>query len=274
VGNAAAQQLQIDVYGEVMDALHQARKGGLPSDKETWELQCALIRHLETIWSEPDEGIWEVRSARQCFTHSRVMAWVALDRAIKDMETFGFRGPLARWRELRQRIHDDVCRNGYDAQLGSFVQAYGTRLLDASLLMIPLTGFLPADDPRVLGTVAAIERDLMAEGFVRRYHTHETDDGLPPGEGVFLACSFWLADNYVLQGRDAEARALFERLLALRNDVGLLAEQYDVRAQRLVGNFPQAFSHTGIVNTAFNLTRAHLHPAVQRGAAEAEASGT
>ena len=274
VGNAAAQQLQLDVYGEVMDALHQARRGGLPSDKETWELQCAMLTHLESIWTEPDEGIWEVRSARQCFTHSRVMAWVAVDRAIKDVEEFGFSGPLDHWRELRQRIHDDVCRNGYDARLGSFVQAYGSQLLDASLLLIPLTGFLPADDPRVVGTVAAIERDLTVEGLVRRYHTDETDDGLPPGEGLFLACSFWLADNYVLQGRDAEARALFERLLALRNDVGLLSEQYDIRAHRLVGNFPQAFSHTGLVNTAFNLSRAHPSPAVQRGAAEAKASGT
>ena len=175
---------------------------------------------------------------------------------------------------MRQRIHDDVCENGYDAQLGSFVQAYGSQVLDASLLQIPLVGFLPADDPRVLGTVAAIERDLMVEGLVRRYHTSETDDGLPPGEGLFLACSFWLADNYMLQGRDAEARALFERLLALRNDVGLLSEQYDVRAHRLIGNFPQAFSHTGLVNTAFNLSRAHPSPAVQRGAAEAKASVT
>lgn len=274
VGNAAAQQLQLDVYGEVMDALHQARKGGLPSDKVTWELQIAMLTHLESIWTEPDEGIWEVRGGRQCFTHSRVMAWVAVDRAIKDIEAYGFRGPLEHWRELRQRIHDDVCRNGYDARLGSFVQAYGSQLLDANLLQIPLTGFLPADDPRVLGTVAAIERDLVVEGFVCRYHTHETEDGLPPGEGVFLACSFWLADNYVLQGREAEARALFERLLALRNDVGLLSEQYDIRAHRLVGNFPQAFSHTGLVNTAFNLSRAHPSPAVQRGAAEAKASGT
>jgi GH15 family glucan-1,4-alpha-glucosidase len=264
VGNAAAAQLQLDVYGEVMDALHQARKGGLAPHDASWNVQRTLIGHLGKIWDEPDEGIWEVRGRRRHFTHSKIMAWVAVDRAVKGVEVFGLSGPVDRWRTLRQRIHEDVCRLGYDTGLGSFVQSYGSSELDASLLMIPLTGFLPANDPRMLGTVAAIERELVHDGFVRRYHTSRTDDGLPPGEGVFLACSFWLADNLALQGRWKEARALFERLLALRNDVGLLSEEYDTQARRLVGNFPQAFSHVGLVNTAYNLS-AREKPAIQRG---------
>ena len=272
IGNAAAGQLQLDVYGEVMDALHQARKGGLQSDTVTWTIQRALINHLETVWSEPDEGIWEVRAGRRHFTHSKVMAWVAVDRAIKGIQAFGLEGPLQRWRELRQRIHDDVCHKGFDAEIGSFVQSYGSKELDASLLMIPLTGFLPLQDPRVRGTIAAIERDLTVDGLVLRYRTDTANDGLPPGEGLFLACSFWLADCLVLQGRLAEARALFERLLALRNDVGLLSEEYDPVQKRLVGNFPQAFSHVGLVNTALNLTRAQS-PAQQRGADEAASAG-
>ena len=255
IGNAAQTQRQLDVFGEVMDALHQARRGGLDTTEAGWALQRALVQHLETIWSEPDEGIWEVRGGRRHFTHSKVMAWVALDRAIRGIEEFGLSGPLERWRALRSRIHEEVCRQGFDPDLGSFVQSYGSRHLDASLLLLPLVGFLPPDDPRVRGTVAAIEQRLLVEDtFVLRYDTEETLDGLPPGEGAFLACSFWLADNLLLQGREAQARALFERLLALRNDVGLLAEEYDPVARRQVGNFPQAFSHIALANTARNLT--------------------
>ena len=272
IGNAAAGQLQLDVYGEVMDALHQARKGGLESDEVTWALQRALLTHLESVWSAPDDGIWEVRGGRRHFTHSKVMAWVAVDRAIKGVETFGLPGPLERWRDLRQRIHADVCDNGFDAEANSFVQSYGSKELDASLLLVPLTGFLPVQDPRVHGTIAAIGRHLTVDGLVLRYRTHTADDGLPPGEGPFLACSFWLADCFVLQGRLGEARALFERLLALRNDVGLLSEEYDTVQKRLVGNFPQAFSHVGLVNTALNLTRAQS-PAKQRGADESASIG-
>jgi GH15 family glucan-1,4-alpha-glucosidase len=263
IGNAAAAQFQLDVYGEVVDALYQARKGGLESDAATWAIQRAMLEHLATIWTEPDQGIWEVRSRPRHFTHSKVMAWVGIDRAIQSIEQFGFEGPLRRWRELRKRIHADVCRNGFDAKRNSFVQSYGSRELDASLLMIPLTGFLPPEDPRVRGTLAAIERDLTVDGLVLRYRSKRTADGLPRGEGFFLACSFWLADNLVLQGRREEARALFERLLALRNDVGLLAEEYDIENHRMLGNFPQAFSHVGLVNTAFNLTL-HQCPARQR----------
>ncbi len=263
IGNAAAAQLQLDVYGEVMDALHQACKGGVAGSRAAWNLQRALVAHLEKIWHLPDEGLWEVRSGRRQFTYSKIMAWVALDRAIKGVEHFGQEGPVERWRETRKRIHDDVCAHGYNAKLGSFVQSYGSEELDASLLLIPMTGFLPCHDPRVLGTVEAIRSSLMAEGFVRRYHTHSADDGLPPGEGAFLACSFWLADNLALQKRWDEATALFERLLALRNDVGLLAEEYDPRSGRMLGNFPQAFSHVALVNTAYNLA-ARDKPAEQR----------
>ena len=263
IGNAAASQLQLDVYGEVMDALHQARKGSVAPDDAAWNVQRALVVHLEKIWHLPDEGLWEVRSGRRQFTYSKIMAWVALDRAIKGVENFGLEGPVDRWRETRKRIHDDVCTHGYNAKLRSFVQSYGSDELDASLLLIPVTGFLPADDPRVHGTVEAIRSGLMAEGFVRRYHTHSARDGLPPGEGVFLACSFWLADSLALQKRWDEATELFERLLALRNDVGLLAEEFDPRERRMLGNFPQAFSHVALVNTAYNLS-ARDKPAEQR----------
>ena len=255
IGNAAARQLQLDVYGEVMDALHLSRRVGLAYEQASWALQRNLMEYLETIWSEPDEGIWEVRGPRRHFTHSKVMAWVAMDRAVKTIEQFGTEGPLDRWRALRDRIHESVCRNGYDPELGSFVQAYGSKELDASLLQIPLVGFLPPDDPRVRGTVAAVEKRLLRGGFVDRYESLSGVDGLPPGEGAFLPCSFWLADNYVLQGRREEARALFERLVGLANDVGLLSEEYDPGTRRLVGNFPQAFSHVSLVNTALNLSR-------------------
>jgi GH15 family glucan-1,4-alpha-glucosidase len=256
VGNAAYSQRQLDVYGEVMDALHLARRAGLAPDANAWTLQRALLEFLETAWIEPDEGIWEVRGPRRHFTHSKIMAWMAFDRGVKALERFGLDGPLGRWREHRDRIHAEVCARGYDPQRQTFTQFYGSRELDASLLMIPLVGFLPPDDARVEGTVAAIERELMVDGFVRRYATSQAGevDGLPPGEGVFLPCTFWLADNYLLQGRREEARQLFERLLAISNDVGLLSEEYDPRSQRLLGNFPQAFTHVSLINTAHNLT--------------------
>ena len=271
VGNAAAPQLQIDVFGEVMDALHQARHGGLQVGPEAWAMQQALIEHLETVWEEPDEGIWEVRGGRQQFTHSKVMAWVALDRTIRSAEQFGLPGPLRRWRRLRAQIHRDVCERGFNPEVGAFVQSYGSDVLDASLLLLPLVGFLPAHDPRVSGTVDAIRRDLMLDGFVRRYHTQETRDGLPPGEGAFLACSFWLADNLLLQGRIGKARELFERLLAIRNDVGLLAEEYDPVEARQLGNFPQAFSHLALVGTALNFERTGARPVEQRSSSSPEA---
>jgi len=255
IGNAAHGQLQLDVYGEVADALHHARIGRLGATRSGWDLQQALMAHLETIWREPDESIWEVRSGRQPFTYSKIMAWVAFDRAVKSAECFQLEGPIDRWRALRAQIHEDVCRNGFDRDLGSFVQSYGTRNLDASLLLIPALGFLPAEDPRVHGTIAAIERKLLVDGLVLRYDSGETEDGLPPGEGAFLACSFWLVDAYALTGRVEEARRMFERLVGLANDVGLLSEEYDPRAKRLVGNFPQAFSHLALVNSAVCLGR-------------------
>jgi GH15 family glucan-1,4-alpha-glucosidase len=256
VGNAAVRQFQLDVYGEVMDTLHLGRRFGLETDPSTWDLQRALLEFLEANWREPDEGIWEIRGPRRHFTHSKVMAWVALDRAIKAVELLGLEGPVDRWRAVRRELHDEVCREGYDSERGSFVQYYGADRLDASLLQIPLVGFLPADDPRVKGTVAAIERELMADGLVHRYPPEGSEkvDGLPPGEGPFLACTFWLADNLVLMGRWEEAAGIFERLLALRNDVGLLAEEFDPATGRQLGNFPQAFSHVALVNTASNLS--------------------
>ncbi len=271
IGNAAANQLQLDVYGELMDALHQARLGGLPYDDDMWELQRVVVQHLERIWEQPDEGIWETRGGRQHFTYSKVMSWVALDRSIKAVEDLGLVGPVERWREVRQKIHADICNNAFDSKRGTFVQSYGGKALDASLLQIPLVGFLPPDDPRVIGTLAAIQRELVVDGFVLRYDTTETSDGLPAKEGAFLACSFWLADNLVLQGRVDEGRALFERLLSLRNDVGLLAEEYDPRLKRQVGNFPQAFSHIALVNTAFNLSK-DRGPAAQRAQKGADTS--
>jgi GH15 family glucan-1,4-alpha-glucosidase len=253
VGNAAAGQLQLDAYGEVIDALHQARKE-LPAEPSGWAVQQKFIEHLEQIWELPDEGIWEVRGGRRRFTFSKVMAWVAFDRTLRDAETFRLPAPhLDRWRAVRDRMHAEICARAFDVTRQSFTQSFGAPDLDASLLLIPIVGFLPADDPRVLGTVAAIERELVEDGLVLRYRTRVDLDGLPPGEGTFLPCSFWLADNYALQNRDAEADALFERLLSLRNDVGLLSEEYDPRAKRLTGNFPQAFSHVALISTALNL---------------------
>jgi GH15 family glucan-1,4-alpha-glucosidase len=276
VGNAAHGQMQLDVYGEVMDALHQARLGGISESDDVWQLQKSLAAHLEKVWRNPDQGIWEVRGAPQQFTHSKVMAWVAIDRAVKSAEHYGLDGPIDRWRALRDEIHADVCEKAFDPELNAFVQAYGSKLMDASLLLIPLVGFLPPTDPRVQGTVAGIEKELLVDGFVLRYDSEATDDGLPPGEGAFLACSFWLADDYMVLGRVDDARQLFERLLSLRNDVGLLAEGYDPRGQRQLGNFPQAFSHIALVSTAFNMSQAlgdnTQGPATQRVDGEKVAS--
>jgi GH15 family glucan-1,4-alpha-glucosidase len=255
IGNAASQQLQLDVYGEVMDVLYQACKFGLAGSDTAWGMQRALLRHLEKVWQEPDESLWEVRGPRRHFTYSKIMCWVAFDRGIKSVETWGLSGPVERWRQIREAIHEDVCRRGYREAKGSFVQSYGSDELDASLLLIPTTGFLPVSDARVVATIEAIQRELTIDGLVMRYRTRRSLDGLPPGEGVFLACSFWLADCLCLLGRWDEARALFERLLALRNGLGLLAEEYDPRAGRHLGNFPQAFSHIALVNTAMNLSQ-------------------
>jgi GH15 family glucan-1,4-alpha-glucosidase len=269
VGNAAAQQLQIDIYGETMDALHHSRASGHAQDKTDWSLQQGLLQHLQQIWEQPDQGIWEVRGGPQHFTYSKIMAWVAFDRCVKAVEQFGLPGPIDEWRALRQRIHAEVCARGYNRELGAFVQSYESKELDASLLLMPLVGFLPPSDPRVRGTVHAIEKHLLIDGFVMRYDTRAGHDGLPPGEGVFLACSFWLADNLVLLGRRADAQRLYERLLGLRNDVGLLAEEYLPAERRMIGNFPQALSHIALVNTAHNLY-APQKPAEQRsGAASA-----
>lgn len=264
IGNAAVKQLQLDVYGEVMDALHQARRAAIPPDAYAWRVQRKLLDFLEKHWTEPDEGLWEARGPRQHFTHSKLMSWVAFDRAVKAVESFGADGPVERWRALRSTIHEEICTKGFDAAKRAFTQVYGKPHLDASLLLMPIVGFLPPDDSRVVSTVAAIERELVRGGFVLRYRTDESDDGLPPGEGVFLLCSFWLADNYALMGRKEEARSLFERLLAIRNDVGLLAEEFDPGARHMLGNFPQAFSHVGLINTAFNLTPDQPAPAVDR----------
>jgi len=265
VGNAAHAQFQLDIYGEVIDSLYMARSKGLAPLSAVWGLETALIEHVARVWQEPDAGIWEIRGAPRHFTHSKVMAWVALDRAVRSVTQFGLCGDLTRWTQLRDAIHADICAHAFHHGLNSFVQSYGSDELDASLLLLPLVGFLPADDARMRGTVAAIERHLLVDGFVRRYRSESDVDGLGGGtEGVFLACSFWLVDNYTLLGRWDDAQRLYERLLALRNDVGLLAEQYDVRVQRQVGNFPQAFSHVAIINSARNLMRRH-GPARERG---------
>ena len=255
IGNAASTQFQLDVYGEVLDTLHLARQFGMGTD-EAWSLAKHLVEFVVDNWQEPDEGIWEVRGPRRHFTHSRVMAWVAMDRAVRAIETDGFEGPLHKWRKVRDDIHAEVLAKGFDKKRNTFTQYYGSDELDASLLMIPLVHFLPATDPRMRGTINAIKKELLVDGFVMRYPTEKTDDGLPPGEGSFLACTFWLIDNLALTGQLEEATELFERMLALRNDVGLLAEEYDPRRKRLVGNFPQAFTHVGLVNSAYNLDRA------------------
>jgi GH15 family glucan-1,4-alpha-glucosidase len=254
VGNAAYSQFQLDIFGEVINTLYMCRKAGLVNPEiKTEGVGRSLLHFLETGWEQPDDGIWEVRGPRRHFTHSKMMAWLAIDRAVRSIERGWMPGDMAHWRALRMKIHQQVCEEGFDTSLNSFVQFYGSKHLDASLLMMPLIGFLPANDARVVGTVKAIENHLLRDGFVSRYTIDSAVDGLPDDEGQFLACSFWLADNYVLQGRRQEAVELFERLLAVRNDVGLLSEEYDPVSKRLVGNFPQAFSHVGLVNTAYNL---------------------
>jgi GH15 family glucan-1,4-alpha-glucosidase len=256
IGNAAARQLQLDVYGEVVNVLFQGQQRGIAMSRANRSFLHAVLEHLEAVWERPDAGIWEVRSRPRHFTYSKVMAWVAFDRAVRMAEAFGIDAPVQRWRTLRAQVHDDVCRRGFNRQMGSFVQSYGSRQLDASLLLLPRMGFLPATDPRIRGTIEAVERHLLRDGLVMRYDSAAARDGLPPSEGAFLACSFWLADAYVATGRVDDASALFERLMGLRNDLGLLSEEYDTVAGRQIGNFPQAFSHIALVNTAFNLAQA------------------
>jgi GH15 family glucan-1,4-alpha-glucosidase len=254
IGNAAHNQLQLDVYGEIMDVHYQARRCGLSTNESGWDAQIKFLEHLQKIWRSPDQGIWEMRGPAQHFTYSKVMAWVAFDRAIKSAEAFGLEGPLDEWRKLRDAICEDVLARGYNKKLGTFVQAYESDQLDANLLLLPSVGFLPVTDPRIERTIAAIEHRLLHGGFVLRYSTEDVEDALPPGEGAFLACSFWLVDVYVLQERFDEAEALFGSIIALRNDLGLLSEEYDPVSKRLVGNFPQAFSHLALINSAYNLT--------------------
>ncbi|KQP15432.1 glycosyl hydrolase [Methylobacterium sp. Leaf93] len=275
IGNAAVDQFQLDVYGEIFDALYQARQRGLLGDADGWRVGLALLEHLEKVWSEPDEGIWEVRGGRRHFVHSKVMAWVAFDRAIRSFEMGdGPPAPVDRWRAIRDHIHEEVCEKGFDKELNSFVQYYGAKTLDASLLLIAHMGFLPQDDPRVVGTVEAIGKHLMRDGFVLRYDTEDDNtDGLPGGEGAFLPCSFWYADNLIGLDRCHEARELIERLIGVCNDLGLVAEEYDVGAKRLVGNFPQAFSHVTLVNTILNYSRAS-GPARERSEKSALARAT
>lgn len=253
IGNAASAQLQLDVWGEMADALHLARNGALAPKEAGWDVELKALEHLEQIWRDPDDGVWEMRGPRRNFTHSKVMAWVAFDRAIKDAEKFGLEAPLERWKTVREQIHRAVCECGYNEKKKSFTQSFDNDELDASLLLIPQVGFLPIDDPRVGGTIAAVERELLVNGFVARYHTESGADGLPPGEGAFLACSFWLADAWQRQGRQAEAEDMVDRLLALRNDLGLLSEEYDTVLKRQVGNFPQGFSHLSLVQTVLGL---------------------
>jgi GH15 family glucan-1,4-alpha-glucosidase len=255
VGNAAHAQFQLDVYGELMDALYACQRFGLEASPNAWNLQCKLLEFLEQKWTQPDESIWEVRGERRHFTFSKIMAWVAFDRGVKSIEQYKFEGPRDHWAEVRERIAAEILERAYDPVRNTFVQYYGAQEVDASLLLIPQLGFLPPDDPRVLGTIAAIEHDLVSGGLVYRYRTHTTTDGLPPGEGAFLACSFWLANSLTLIGRRAEAVKLFKRLLSFRNDLGLIAEEYDPVSKRLLGNFPQAFSHTAVINTAAHLAR-------------------
>ena len=267
VGNAASGQLQLDVYGEVLDCFYQARQHGLPLDSQGWAIQLGLLDHLEGAWREPDDGIWEIRGERRHFVHSNAMAWVAFDRAVRTVEDHSFDGPVDRWRAVRDEIHADVCERGFDKELGSFTQSYGSQELDASLLLLPLVGFLPASDPRIRGTIEAVERELLQDGFVLRYRTHENAaDGLPPGEGVFLPCSFWLCDCYELLGRREEAQELFGRLVDLGNDLGLMSEEYDPQGDRMLGNFPQAFTHLALVNSAFNLAPHQPSPMHRRHA--------
>uniref|UniRef100_E6VKT9 Glycoside hydrolase 15-related protein n=1 Tax=Rhodopseudomonas palustris (strain DX-1) TaxID=652103 RepID=E6VKT9_RHOPX len=267
IGNAAHAQLQLDVYGELIDAFHQWRAADLKLDGESWAVECKVLQHLATIWDQPDSGIWELRGPRQHYVSSKVMTWVAFDRGIKSAERFGLKAPLAEWRALRERIHADVCANGFDAEQNAFVEHYGAKVLDASVLLIPAVGFLPPRDPRVLGTLEAMERHLMVDGFLMRHDPREQPDQTEPVEGAFLACTLWLADAYVLAGDTERARALFERVAGIANDLGLLAEEYDTTERRQAGNFPQALTHIALINTANNLTAAKAataKPAMQR----------
>jgi GH15 family glucan-1,4-alpha-glucosidase len=267
IGNAAQQQFQLDVYGELADAMFQARKGGIEASDRGRALRPVILKYLTEAWRQPDDGIWEVRGGRQHFVHSKVMAWVAFDRTAKQLEEEGLKDEARHCQQTAAQIHAEVCERGFDRDLYSFVQAYGSKRLDASLLQLPLVGFLPASDPRIKGTLRAIEQRLLINReFVLRYESNEGSDGLPEGEGAFLACSFWLVDNYVLQRRDSEARNLFERLLTRCNDVGLLAEEFDPKAGRMLGNFPQAYSHVGLINSALNL-RLQVRPVERRAAA-------
>jgi GH15 family glucan-1,4-alpha-glucosidase len=263
IGNAASEQFQLDVYGEVLDAMHQARRAGLEPNASAWQLERQLVKYVIGHWSDPDEGIWEVRGPRRNFTHSKMMAWVAMDRAVKAVEKFGLKGDAIAWRKVRDQIHREVCARGFNEKKGAFVQYFDGDQLDASLLLMPLVGFLPPTDPRVRSTIDAIQRELCVDGFVLRYRPENSADGLPPGEGAFLPCSFWLVDCLNATGRRDEARELFERLLSLRNDLGLIAEEYDPREKRQVGNVPQAFTHVALVNSASNLGKSH-GPAHQR----------
>jgi GH15 family glucan-1,4-alpha-glucosidase len=268
VGNKAAEQRQLDVYGELIDALQTARDAELQPLEEGWAFQKLLLAQVEKVWREPDHGIWEMRGPPRPFTHSRLMCWCAFDRAIKGCMRYGLDGSPDHWRAIADTIHADICENGFDRKRNSFVQHYGSVELDASLLVLPQVGFLPADDPKITGTIAAIESELKVDGFVRRYSTDRVDDGIRGREGAFVACSFWLADVYCMLDRHDEAAELFERLLGIRNDLGLIAEEYDPGAKRLLGNFPQGFSHVGLINTAYNLIKAH-GPARQRSEGKA-----
>jgi GH15 family glucan-1,4-alpha-glucosidase len=268
IGNDASQQLQLDVYGEVTDTMFQTYKAGMAPTERGRALRPVVLEYLSKAWRQPDEGLWEVRGGPQHFVHSKVMAWVAFDRAANEVVAGEFDEPQQRWREIANQIHAQVCERGFDHDFNSFVQAYGSKRLDASLLVIPLVGFLPPEDPRVRGTLRAIENRLLIDGeFVLRYETEHAGDGLPAGEGAFLACSFWLVDNYILQGRYGEARKLFERLLSRCNDVGLLSEEFDPLTGRMLGNFPQAYSHVGLINCALNLNR-KTGPAEERADSE------
>jgi GH15 family glucan-1,4-alpha-glucosidase len=264
-GNGAHQQVQVDVYGELMDAIYTARRMGMDHEETIWDLQLLLLEHLEGRWSEPDHGLWEVRGEPRHFTHSRLMAWVAFDRAVKCVEQWTFDGPVGRWRELRQDIRAEIEQRGFDPDRNTFTQSYGSRALDASLLLIPQVGFLPPTEERVLGTIDAIQRELsIDDNLIRRYDTDEADDGLPGGEGAFLLCSFWMVDALAMAGRGDEARRRFEHLLGLRNDVGLLSEQYDPVSKRMLGNFPQAYSHLALIDSAYNLQAEGEGPARYR----------
>ena len=264
IGNGAVDQLQIDVFGEVIDCLHLGRRLGIRPDDHEWEVERELIEHLEQVWRKPDQGVWETRDGPRCFTHSKVMAWVAFDRAVKNVERFGLPGDSERWARLRDEVHAEICERAFDPDRNAFVQSYDSKHLDAAVLVMALVGFLPPTDPRIIGTVSAVERELVTDGLVSRYDTDTGVDGFRDGEGAFLLCTFWLADNYALMGRRGDARRLFEKILAIRSDLGLLSEEYDPVAGRLLGNFPQAFSHLSLVNTANNLTRSDK-PAEERG---------